>query len=159
MAKFAPFKRITIDLFFHLFSAFLLSAWIYSITGNIFYVFICILGTIFIDLDHFIDYFLHFKSGFRIGEFLKCNYLHSGKVYLFFHAWEINLVVLLASIIFNSTALLILFISLSTHLLIDSLQRSNPFTYFLLYRKYKNFQCHILLPEVVRERSFFKASS
>ncbi|MDP1853245.1 MAG: hypothetical protein Q8L26_03445 [Candidatus Omnitrophota bacterium] len=144
-------RRTAIDLSIHFISTGLFAAIIYKISANFIYVGIFMVGGILIDLDHFIDHFIHFKNRFRLSDFLGSTYLKSGKVYLFLHSWELNLVILLAALVIKSYGLFILFLSLSIHLCIDNIQRRNRLTYFLIYRYYKEFDRDILLPELKGE--------
>ena len=123
---------------------------IYLKTANPAYIFIFVLGGIFIDLDHFIDYFFYFGIRFRMKDFIEAGYLVSGKVYVFLHSWELALAVLILSIIFKSPGLFILFLGISSHLVIDNVQKDNPLVYFIIYRMMMNFDRSILLPELDR---------
>jgi len=134
------------DILIHVISTLLLSVFIYNATGDWFSVFIFVLGGIFIDLDHLIDYFAY-QSKFRLSDSLNSAHLDSGKVYVFFHSWEVNILILVLSLASHSKALFLLFAGMSIHVAIDNVQRKNVFFYFLIYRLAKNFQVSALLPE------------
>jgi hypothetical protein len=139
--------RVAIDLFFHVIASILFSAWIFIETKNPWYVAIFILGGVFIDLDHFFDYFLSYKNKFDLKELFRCEYLKFGKVYLPLHSWEMDLALFIISISIKSHGLFLFALSIAVHLLIDNLQRRNVFFYFLAYRFYKQFEVATLLPE------------
>lgn len=139
--------RIVIDLIFHLVATVLFSVWIFIETKNPAYVCIFILGGIFIDLDHFLDYFLYYKKKFNLKDFFRSMYLKSGKAYLFLHSWELGLFLLYLSVLLRSHGLFLFALSVSVHLLIDNIQRKNPLFYFLTYRFCKQFEVAALLPE------------
>ncbi|MBU0503567.1 MAG: hypothetical protein KKG43_04165 [Candidatus Omnitrophica bacterium] len=146
------FSRINfyrkLDLAIHFLVAVIISSVIYLKTGKISYVAAFLAGSIFIDLDHFIDYFLYFKNKFSLSDFLKCTYLNSGKVYVFFHSWEINILIFTLGLFFNSTVLLMLSLGLTFHLIVDNFFRKNKFYCFLIYRKINKFDIETLLPEL-----------
>lgn len=144
-------RRTAIDLSAHFISTGLFAVIIYKISASFIYAGIFILGGILIDLDHFIDHFIHFKNRFTLNDFFNSTYLKSGKVYLFLHSWELNLCILLAALVTKSYALFMFFLSLSIHLSIDNIQRKNRLAYFLIYRCYKKFDRDILLPELKNE--------
>ena len=87
-------KIVIIDLIMHLVSAVLIGALIYLKTYNLVYLMIFIMGAVFVDLDHLIDYFIYYKNKFRLYDFMRCLYLRSGKVYVFLHSWEMVIIIL-----------------------------------------------------------------
>jgi hypothetical protein len=123
---------------------------IYSKLNCLAYVFIFVAGGILIDLDHFFDYFLFFKKRFKIKYFFTSAYLKSEKVYVPLHSWEIVLFVFLLGLVTHNTELFILSLSLTTHLLVDNIQRKNLLFYFFIYRLVKKFNARVLLPELTR---------
>ncbi len=139
--------HLIIDLSLHFFSTVILAAWVYLKTGNPVYIGILVFAGIFVDLDHCIDYFLFFKAGFNLEDFLNCSYLKSGRVYIFLHSWEINFIILIIALSSNSYGLLLLFTGLSLHLAIDNLQRHNLLCYFIIYRFLKKFNLSVIMPE------------
>ncbi|MBM3246427.1 MAG: hypothetical protein FJZ13_03750 [Candidatus Omnitrophica bacterium] len=133
----------------HIGVSILLSLWAYQKAANLFYPFMIILGGNFIDLDHFVDYFIFFKNRFKLKEFLRGAYLRSGKVYLLLHSWEMGFVLFLLSLSLGSRPLMLFSLSLSLHLAIDNAQRKNPLVYFLIYRFSKGFDALVLFPELI----------
>jgi len=146
-------RRTIIDLSVHFLTTMILAAIIVRVSSSFLYGFVCILGGIFVDLDHLIDYFLSTRKRLALKEFVTHKYLASGKIYLFLHSWEINLIILIMAISLDSALLWVLFLSLTTHLFIDSLQRENSLFYFLSYRLSKGFNFGAMLPKT-RERMF-----
>ena len=117
---------------------------IYITSHNLGYVIIFFMGSILIDLDHLIDHFLYFKNRFTLRDFFGSKYIMSGKVYIFFHAWELNLIVLFLSLSLRSKALFILFLALTAHLIVDCITNKRFIFYFLSYRIMKNFDTNKL---------------
>lgn len=146
------FSRINfyrkLDLAIHFLIAVIFSSLIYLKSGRISYVAAFLMGSIFIDLDHFIDYFLFYKNKFRVSDFFGCAYLNSRKVYVIFHSWEINAAVFILGLFFNSMLVLMLAFGLSAHLIVDNLFRKNKLYCLLLYRIMKKFDIKVLLPEL-----------
>ncbi|PIU83611.1 MAG: hypothetical protein COS68_03135 [Elusimicrobia bacterium CG06_land_8_20_14_3_00_38_11] len=97
---------------------------------------------IFIDLDHFFEYFkecgfnLNVKKFFQLGE----NYGFK-KTFLFLHSWEIFL--LFSAVVFVSSVSEILFgvfIGYAFHLIFDQFGNlSKPLSYFFIYRWKNDF--------------------
>ncbi|MFH0763142.1 MAG: hypothetical protein V1925_04560 [Candidatus Omnitrophota bacterium] len=143
-------RRRNLDLPVHFLVTAIACLLIYLKTAKPAYIFIFVLGAIFIDLDHFIDYFLYFGTKFRMKDFMGSTYLDSGKVYLFFHSWELVLTAFILSVIFKSTGLFIFFLGVLSHLVIDNVQRKNPLIYFIIYRIMMSFDRKILLPDMGR---------
>ena len=58
-----------------------------------------LLGGVFIDLDHLIDYILAFGTKFNLIFFLKgYQFLKTDKIYVPLHSWELVIILLLTSI-------------------------------------------------------------
>jgi hypothetical protein len=146
-------RQTKLDLLSHCLSTVILSLFLYATYHDVTYIGVAIAGCIFIDIDHFVDYFRHYKMKVDPAAFLRHEYLKSGKVYLYFHSWEVVSLIYCAAFLFDSRIAFILAASLSIHLAIDNVQRRRPFFYFLLYRLYKRFDARYLLPE------YFEAAS
>jgi hypothetical protein len=147
MVRLPRISRIAIDISVHCVITLSIAAAIYLHSHNITYVLIFIAGGIFIDLDHFIDYFIYHKGELNMVKFVRCTYLKSEKVYVVLHSWELNLCVFAVAIATASVELFMLGISLAIHFLIDGVQRKDRFFYFLIYRISKRFDAKVLLPE------------
>jgi len=140
-------RQTALDLCLHLSSTIILAVIIVRISGNLLYGFVCILGGIFLDLDHLVDYFLSGRKRFILKDFMQHKYLASGKIYLLLHSWEINLIILALALFSGSGLLSALFLAMTMHLLIDNLQRENSLFYFLIYRIHKGFDYGVMLPK------------
>jgi len=105
-----------------------------------------IMGGLFIDLDHMIDYYLAFKLNFNLNYFLKgYEFLKTGRIIIPFHSFELVIILLAIVFIINdklSKALILAFaLALFFHLIIDVNVNKLPVkSYFLLYRVKQNFQ-------------------
>ena len=98
-----------------------------------------------------IDYFLHYGLKFRLRQFVGGGFLKSGKIYLFFHSWELLSVILILGLIFKSVYLLLITSGMSLHMLVDQFQKRNPLFYFLFYRVKKRFDIRELEPGYLEE--------
>lgn len=113
------------------------------------------LGGFLLDSDHLIDYILVFGSKFRLNYFLESyEFLTSRKVYVFFHAWEWVIALILLIIFLSGKQLLaknpalktvriflIAFtLAMALHLFFDSVSNDvKPVSYSLIYRLLNNF--------------------
>lgn len=118
-----------------------------------------LLGGVFIDLDHLIDYFLAFGIKFNLTYFLKgYQFLKTDKIYVLLHSWELVIFLFLAlpavAILFRQAKeglfirILILAFSLSLflHLIVDVQTNSmKAQSYFLLYRMSNNFELQTMV--------------
>lgn len=138
---------IGLELSVHLFATLFLAAVFYFFTAKFTNAILVILGGVFIDFDHFIDYFIYFRNKFNLVYFFRGYFLRSGRVYLFLHSWELIFTLFVLSWATGSSGLFALWSGLAMHLLIDNLQRQNPWVYFLSYRFSKRFIVEELLPE------------
>ena len=99
-----------------------------------------LIATIFLDLDHLIDYFLHNGIRFSLSEFLTGqNFMESGKAYVIFHGWEFVLIIIVAYILIKKqntkNFLLSIIIGLTAHLFFDSVANGmGRYFYFISYR-------------------------
>jgi len=133
-------KMIVIDLAIHFTVAAVFSLVIFQLSRSWYYLIIFLLGAVFVDLDHLIDYYICYKSGFNLKNFLNCNFVNSGKVYVLLHSWEINLICFVLGLWYHSGTLLVLALGLCLHLAADNLQRRDPLFYLLIYRIYRRFK-------------------
>lgn len=139
--------KLVIDLSAHFLSTVIVAVIVYLRTASFFYAGIVVMGGIFIDLDHLIDYFCYFKNKFSLKNFFESRYFESGKVFLFFHSWELNFIIFASGLFFKSYAALLLSESLSMHLVIDNILKRNKLCYFFLYRYFNKFNVDIIMPE------------
>lgn len=140
-------RRIILDLSAHFILTAFISFIIYRKYGNLYYVIIFAVAGIFVDLDHFIDYFLFFKNEFSLKDFLTLAYLKSGKTYIFLHSWELDFLIFIFGLMVKSRVLMLFSLGLTVHLTVDTLPKKNSLLNFLFYRISKKFDARILLPE------------
>lgn len=142
--------NLHIDLTLHLLISWLLAYLIYWQFHSLKLSALCLLSGIFIDLDHLMDYFIHFGMRFRWSEFFRLEYLKSGKAYVFLHSWEILIGFSLLAADYKMT-LPIVAISLGFigHLLVDHFREIEPFSYFLTYRIIHNFKLEKFHPKII----------
>ena len=141
-------KMLTVaDLSAHFILALALAGFFYWLTGGWIWPFLAIIGGIFIDMDHFIDYFLYFGLKFDPGDFFARRYLASGKSYIIFHSLEIIMLMW----VFSPMILWItpIVTGMTVHLLTDYLfsYRSNPLSLSLLYRWHHKFDLDKTSPD------------
>ncbi len=104
----------------------------------------CFLGGVFIDLDHPVDYFLakkeiplSYSDLFKYGAYDK-----EGKLYLFFHSYELLLIFWLLIYYLHLDWMWIgLAVGVSSHMLCDQIVNPlRPLAYFFLYRMKHGFK-------------------
>jgi len=139
-----------VDLVLHFFTALVLSLFFLWIKGGWLWPALCILGSIFIDLDHFIDYFIYYGFKLDLKKFFTHKYVTSGKVYIVFHSWELILILLMFS--FKISWLVPFAAGMTVHLLIDQFisHTGKPLFYFLTYRALYDFNAIALNPELYK---------
>lgn len=108
-------------------------------------ILVSLLTGFFIDLDHLLEYLLYFRS-FNLNDFLNSQHLlESGQVFLFFHAWEYLILLIILAVIFHrryliKVILITAALSLFVHLVSDCFINKMPFKYYsLIYRAQNNF--------------------
>lgn len=141
------YPRTFIELAVHLLCAVGGAAVVFVSTRRLDYAALFFTGGVFIDLDHLLDYFLYAKNRFLPHEFFGHFQLSAGRVYLLAHSWELIIGLLLLGAWLPSYGLFVLSLGFCIHLLVDNLQRKNPWVYFLAYRIYRKFEVRVLLPE------------
>ena len=140
-------RGVVIDIMIHFCVGFIGWGLIYLGFNNMLYSLFFLIGAIFIDIDHFIDYFLYYGLSFNPIKFFKLEYLASEKAYVFFHSWELFAIMFSLSIIFNLNYLFFFSLGVAIHLSCDSLYRVKPLFYCLIYRAYHNFNARKICPE------------
>lgn len=126
----------------HIGVSFSLSTIIFALTKNYLFALSSFLSGVFIDFDHFFDYFK--SEGFKLDLndfFHRCENFGVKKFYLLLHSYELlllfGLIISLTS--YNSLTLGIL-LGFSQHLLLDQIfNGAQPFGYFLIYRWWNGF--------------------
>ena len=111
-----------VDLSVHMVVTIALSLYFYELTNGWSWPILSVVGGILIDIDHFIDYFLHFGFRFNLMSFLRHEYQASGKCYVFFHSWEILLILWVLAIGLQSVTPLA--VGMTGHMLVDGVYKS-----------------------------------
>lgn len=134
----------------HFLLAFAGSVLVYSLFKDISLSIVCFASAILSDLDHIFEFW--FARGINLNpiDFWKAslskkNYFdETGKVHIFFHAWEYIIIALILGAILNGLPLAISFsIGYGLHLLWDQMNfGKNPFSYSILFRIKQKFDLH-----------------
>ncbi len=142
------YRKTCVDLILHSVSSFLLAWFFYRFTGGWLWSALVVLGGIFIDVDHFFDYFLYYGWKFSPKAFFGHEYLASGRVYIIFHSLE--LVVLMWIVSFFFLWIIPLVSGMTLHLLIDALfsHRATPFFLSFIFRWRNRFLVKKLCPRL-----------
>jgi hypothetical protein len=136
------FFHLSIHVAFGLLAGFL----VWRIYRRPFWSFLCsIMAGVFVDFDHFIDYFLAFGWSFNLYYFNQgFEFLKSNKIYIVFHGWEyVAVLIVLWLIAKNRTAktiFLALALGLFVHLSADVYLDKVPVKFYsIIYRAENNF--------------------
>lgn len=140
-------------IFFHVIMSFILSLISLYFTGSYLVAILTLLAGVFIDADHLVDYLIYLRrlngkkrflsrifSNFSISDFLTGIHFRVGKKsYIPLHSYELVLfLVLLGSV---NPIFLWVGLSMALHILFDQFTYPlNKWTYFLLYRRYVNYE-------------------
>ncbi|OGZ31576.1 MAG: hypothetical protein A3H02_02610 [Candidatus Niyogibacteria bacterium RIFCSPLOWO2_12_FULL_41_13] len=110
-----------------------------------------IAGGVFVDLDHFIDYYFVFGFDLRWDYFFNgYQFLKSGKDYIFFHGWEYVLILFFLLFVFKNksakSVVLGLALGMFFHLSLDSALNGLPVrSYSIIERAKNNFEAEKLV--------------
>lgn len=105
-----------------------------------------IIGGFFIDLDHWIDYFITFGFKINLDYFWRgYQFLRSGKIFIFFHGWEYVVVLCFLAWIFKNRKMRVFFLALALgmffHLSFDTYINEMPVRgYSIIYRAASDFK-------------------
>jgi len=134
----------------------LLSSLVYLFSRSLSATLACFASGIFIDLDHFFEYFFKFGVHLpRIRKFFQAADNHEyDRYFLFFHSYELALISWLAA------ALLIrrpwawgFAIGFTVHILADQIYNPcHPLTYLLIFRIRNRFEGDRLFPTRIQEK-------
>ena len=122
-----------------LFAGSLLWLWLRSLPGAA----ACFLAGVFVDLDHFFDYFYnnHRFNLRRFFEVFKRGILKN--IFVFLHSWELGAVLIVVLIVAPETLRPIvigLFVGFIIHLALDNIfNKHSRWAYFLAYRWWNGF--------------------
>lgn len=126
----------------HIVISFSVSVFLYAVFRSYILAAASFIFGIFIDLDHFFEYFMEYGLNLDIKKFFQVaeNYGFK-KTFLFLHSWEIFLI--FSAVVFASFASEILFgifVSYAFHLIFDQFGNlSKPLSYSLIYRWKNDF--------------------
>ena len=136
----------SIDLALHLAVSVAMAVYFYWLTGGWSWPVLAIIGGVLIDMDHFVDYFLHFGLNFNILGFFTHRHLASGKIYVLLHSWELVIALWLGSLAFLWITPLAA--GMTAHLLIDTFSRRKKsiLFYSLFYRIGRGFSRETIDP-------------
>lgn len=97
----------------------------------------------FLDIDHFVDYFLYYGSNLNLPTFFGNSYfVNPGTVHVPFHGWEYLLILFLLGKSYKKVRIYCycLALGLTGHLFWDQLHNCMPFFgYSIIYRVLNNF--------------------
>ena len=144
-------KKVLIDIATHFTIALAGSGLIYYWLKDVLFALSFFAGSIIIDLDHLIDYFLYHGFRFSLKRFLSLEYLRSEKVYIVLHSWELVFLLFAASAVFDLTCLFFFSLAMAIHLLLDTVHRVKPLFYCLIYRARHKFDARYLCPECLEK--------
>lgn len=111
-----------------------------------------LIGGIFIDVDHLLDYYIHRGVNFRIRHFFNWCYKNQWEtLIIFFHSIEFIFIFWLIISIFNLGIFWLgLAIGVTQHLALDMLgnrDMMNLYSYFFVFRFIKGFRKEYILRE------------
>jgi hypothetical protein len=135
----------------HTFISTIVSAVFHYFTRSLPATVVCFLSGIFIDVDHILDYYIHRTHVTLNYEKLVdfCGREKAGRLYLFFHSYEIWFTFALVIMIYPVDLVWIaLWIGVAAHMLADQLSNGlRPYAYFLTYRMKHGFDKKYLFTE------------
>ena len=150
-------KNLFYDLTAHLAVTGTMSALLFFYTADTRLILLCVLGGILIDIDHLFDYFLCFGIRFNLKKFLCGEFVKSGRVYLFFHSWELLPLILICGLYFNlNWEAAALSLGMLGHLIIDSSFQKTIKPYFSSYRAWHRFKADEILPCMKNKKRLLK---
>ncbi|HCJ67313.1 MAG TPA: hypothetical protein DHV62_08340 [Elusimicrobia bacterium] len=126
----------------HIGISFSLSTISFALTKNYLFALSSFLSGVFIDLDHFFDYFKSEGIKFDLHDFFhRCENYRIKKFYLLLHSYEIILLFgLIVSLTSYNSLTLGIFLGFSQHLLLDQISNgAHPLGYFFIYRWLNGF--------------------
>jgi len=123
-----------------------------GIVASIFYIyfksavysFVCFLSGIIIDVDHILDYYLHYRT-FSAGLkhfYNTCIETEIDKLHLILHSYELIFILWILVFMFPKDLLLIaVSVGLTQHMLADQLgNKVDKLAYFFIFRLQKGFR-------------------
>lgn len=136
----------------HIISSTIISLLLFNVTKSFILLIVTFLSGIFIDLDHFIDYFYtEGKIKIDIKDFFyKCDNFQLKKAFLFLHSYEMIVLLMILTFLYPGNNFILGFtIGYISHLLLDIIYnfslnilkgKDKFLLYFLTYRILKKFE-------------------
>jgi len=138
----------------HVVSSLTLGILFWFFTKSIYASFICFISGVLVDLDHIIEYVMHFGwktlSIRSIYDASKDTTSQKGskvypRLYLLFHSSEMAILLAVISLYVKNIYVSAFALGYLSHIAIDSFgNKLNPFTYFILNRRAKRFITRVL---------------
>lgn len=134
-------SKLILHGFFHILLAIPFALFLWKKTGSKKQIAILFLATIFVDLDHLVDYFAFSGFNLNIVNFLSGEYfVVTHKAFTPLHAWEWVLILAIFTRLRGwNTLYAALLLGLLPHIIIDSIATGKPWFYFLIFRFYRGF--------------------
>lgn len=110
----------------------------------------CFLTGVFIDIDHFIDYFREFGFNINVPKFFQVfKGKNINRVWIPLHSWELFGMMLFFSWLGQGNNWMIgLITGYFLHMILDQLfNKPGPWSYFLVFRYTKKFSHKVLFPD------------
>ncbi|MBI2600645.1 hypothetical protein HYW42_01715 [Candidatus Daviesbacteria bacterium] len=129
----------------HLFLAIATGVVIFQKTKEWKALFWTVVASMFLDIDHFIDYFYAYGLNINLTNIISGDYFDiTNRVFVPLHSWEIAIVLFILSkrksFVRYKTILLSLSLGVFGHLLVDQIDHNQPLGfYFLIVRVYHGF--------------------
>jgi hypothetical protein len=133
----------------HVIISAVLGAGIWFYTKSIYATIICFISGILVDLDHIVEYAIHFGlkdfSFKNLYEKSRETDRHKGergyeRLYLIFHSSEVAIFLWVAAICIENIFLLAFALGYSSHIVLDSFGNTiHPISYFILHRSKHKF--------------------
>lgn len=139
-------SNILLHEILHFVSGSIVGIFLYFLYGRVDLSIIAFLTGFLVDVDHYFEALFYFR--FNLIAILRNKYncwLQTKKMTIFFHSWELVLLIFLLGWIFNFMPLAVAIgVSTAIHLLVDTFVYSTTFDmpvyqYFLIYRAFNKF--------------------
>ena len=133
----------------HIYTSALLGGSLYATTQSTQIAVSCFLSGIFIDIDHVFDFLIFSGEKFSVKNmFSWCNELRWQKVTLFFHSYEIYIILSIILYYFPDYMFIGILLGSGLHLALDQIGQScfkkkykvSPWFYFLVFRLCAGFR-------------------
>jgi hypothetical protein len=146
--------NLYVDLGLHVLVTMAIGMYFYLAANSFLLFLVCVLGGVFIDLDHIYDCAKYHGRGFTLKDFFAGNYYIEGcKLYIPAHSWELVTLLCAVGCLSGQLWLFALPASMAGHLMVDHLVHwKRPYQYFLAFRWKCGFDAGVLDPTFALER-------